>query len=621
MKELVILNGAATKAFEPDAIAAQEHPGLLTRALMEGLRGAASDKIGRITGKTLVQYLQKRIPELDSGTSHVQTSLFELSSPDDYILSDIPADRAVGTLKVEVPHWTAEVKLYDSTFRPIVTSEQVKKDPENPDVDVFETTLAPGIYQVEITLEDNSERRIIDVAPHETVYIPRKAWKNLRVTSAAPLMDGATVRETHVTQAEKKSRQITWVQSPGGDSRLFLFVRTQKPEKHRAFADGLRLLDAQGNLVTNFMKGIRRNARGGWMAFNADLPAGYYFLRRGRQGVPVRYQPLYLCASWETHVFLVAHDNYPSLSTQSLGMAPLGSGFLAADETTIATEAILDELRKNRRDAGILAHEKITKLLDGNLENPLLGILAAYALLRQGKSKEDERLKDVLSFLSDTVSDHPDVRALRLQDEKQAPSPFWYPPLVLDGLRLVQNYATHFESAIPLDSLTDVVLDNLIVDLPWTAWHELDRTPLYGPEDRAPTKKKAKESYTEIFLQTGSPRSPVFRVASLMEEDEIQEDWPRESGFFAAPAKFSTLHDGAVLQKAQELTEGGRLSVLPEKVSLDSKRFLQELLAKITPEAISSASGLPLNRSERGLASLRETSELASEDVRLEDFS
>ena len=202
--------------------------------------------------------------------------------------------------------------------------------------------------------------------------MPRATWKKLEYLPTAPTARWAKDHTSQVQGAEKWSRQVTWPSAPGGDSRLFLFVRTADPQAHRTFAEGLELLDGNTNLLSDLSEGVQKNARGGWLAFNADLPAGYYILRRGRRGVRVRQQPLYLCAGWETQVFIKAQAA-PSLRTLAIHMARRGAGYRPDDETTLACEAVLDGMGRTA-SRNVIDNEMVIALLNDKLENPWLGI-------------------------------------------------------------------------------------------------------------------------------------------------------------------------------------------------------------------------------------------------------
>jgi PAS domain-containing protein len=539
---------------------------------------------------------------------------------------DVTERRPTGSLSVGVPHWAAQVRIYDDRFR-LVDGAVVQESRQAPGRYQAAAELSPGIYEVEVTLAGQSQRQLVAVYPGQTVQINQDAWK-LELSSAAPLADTVTTREWHMEPAETWSRQVTWPEAPGGDSRLFLFVRTAEPERYPRFANGLFLLDADGRLITDLAEGVRKSPEDGWLAFNADLPAGYYILRRGRSGVRVRYQPLYLCAGWETQVFVAAPRGRPALRTLTLNMAPLGAGFRSDNETTVVAEALFDSLRRVEGDAVITFSEKLSTLLTSTYTDPWLSILAAYALLRSragprresppnAARNEADLLPRVLESLS-VVEAHPDARAARLRDDEPAAAPFWHPPLLRVGLARVRRHATRYAETVPLNSLTDCVLDNLVTNSPWTAWRRLDRLPRparaaltterVGPQmlaHQAPDLADA-SSYTAAFVEAAPPNAPVYRLAIGPEIGDATA--AEEPPALAAPATISTLLEAPVLQKAQALTETGDPTTLPETATLDPARNLSELLEGVEPKAVSADSGVPLARTTESLEQLRRLS-------------
>jgi PAS domain-containing protein len=569
---------------------------------------------------------------------------------------NIPADAEQGLLEVEVPHWTAQVRIYDGLFRPVSSVGKVKEKPPNTKRYVSETVLAPGIYKVEVSVDGQSVSESIPVRSKRIsrVHQSPKAWNKLRVSCAAPLDETASRREWHTYPAEEWSHNTTWTKFENSDSHLFLFVRTLQPEKYKSFAEGLSLWDADGKPITDFRDGVEVNTTHGWLAFSANLPAGGYILRRGRRGVRLRHQPIYLCKDWETQVFLISKQS-PSLRKMTLNMARRGHGFRHDDDSAVAAQAVFSSLRQGTSHRQLVMSEKMDRLLKGKFENPWFGILAAYTLsLVQEESQQPSAstraelsddpeiarlLQKVLGFLDAEVSEHPDVRALNLKENKTPHEAFPFPPLLWLGLKRVQRHATLFAETVPFDSLTDSVLENVLTDSPWTAWRELER-PLRQerarPERDAPeediirTIKKAvgrskRESPTKtdfpamiLFAQTAQARTPVFRLASSSED--VESDPPRDlsvagkSASAAANFAADVLTDAPLIQTVKNLVESHELKDLPEKISFDSSRALDEILlrAEYEPERISAAAGVPLSRVEQGLQRLRQQSEGAA---------
>ncbi len=569
---------------------------------------------------------------------------------------DSPADPEHGLLEVEVPHWTAQVQIYDGLFRPVPSVGSVKEMIPGKERYVSETFLAPGIYKVEVTFGGQSFSESI---PVRSKYISRvhqspKDWSKQTVTCAAPQAGFDKRHEVHTRPAEVWSMTPTWEKFKDSNSRLFLFVRTPEPKKYENFAEGLSLWDAKGTLVTDFSEGVKLNKSEGWMACCADLPAGGYILRRVRRGVRLRQQPIYLCKQWETQVFVISKRS-PSLRRMTLNMARYGAGFKPDDESAVAAQAVFNSLKQGTSHRQLVMSEKMDRLLKGKFENPWFGILAAYALLlvqeesqqtsaRTRDTWRDDKevaslLRKVLAFLSAEVGEHPDVRALNLRESEPPGQPFPFPPLLWLGLKRLQRHATLFAETVPFDSLTDSVLENVLTDSPWTAWRELER-PLRleraRPERAAPEEyvtrtikkeggrsKRKSPTKTDfpamlLFAQTAQAKTPVFRLASFSED--IESDPPRDlsvagkSASAAANFAADVLTDAPLIQTVKNLVESHELKDLPEKISFDSSRALDEILlrAEYEPERISTAAGVPLSRVEQGLHRLRQQSEGAA---------
>lgn len=520
--------------------------------------------------------------------------------------SDIPNDaeeetQPTGSLTVEAPHWTAEVNVYNNRYQPVAHGVGAIRDAQ----------LSPGIYSVEVMLSGKSERQRIAVHSGEFERIGQNDWKinmgDVDLSSAAPLANTSTTRESHTDPAVEWSRKITWEDSPGEsnrNSRLFIFVRTLKPELYKSFADGLHLLDADGKLLTDFSHSIKEDQERGWLAFNAGLPAGFYLLKRARRGVMARYQPIYLCPDWETQVFIEA-ENHPFLANLTINMARHGSGFDPNDETALAAQVVLNSLGRSG-SGSLVAGERVSTLLTGKFENPWLGILGAYALLRSQEvvrnpnrnddesSRQATRLLDhVRNFLTREIGDHPDVRALLLDEGKPAATPFYHPPLLRVGLNRVERNSIRFAETIPVDSLTDLVLESLVANSPWTAWRRLDRAPISDPGAPKLTTGGKGEMITRKMKPSAGAQSDDAGGVTTLD--------PTKSLYGASLNQ--------VAEQAQQEVHLGGLDALQEKITLDPARSLEYLLGKVSGEDVSEICGMPLARTQNGLARLRERSQ------------
>jgi Caspase domain len=494
--------------------------GWLTQAVLECLGGRAVDPQGRITSRTLENFV-RRGAEPPAPVQVWQT----MRGTDQIILVGPEEARAADRLVVEVPHWTTELRVYDSRFRLVPAIGEVAEIATG--TYAWETLLSPGIYKVEAILDGITEQQLVLIRPGGGTRIKKESWKRLKISCAAPLVGTSTTRQAHADVARKWSRQSTWTWtgSKPADSRLFLLVRTLNPERNSLFAEGLTLFDNTGQLVLDFHGAVELNVSAGWMAFNAELPAGFYVLRRRRRGVRKRSQPLYLCPQWETQIFMAARGN-PSLRTWTLNMARVGQGFSPDDETVLAAHAVLEGLQRPAPSTFLIDRRKMDALLRSK-DNPWLCVVVAHSLLREMERARNPAhaalLEDVKGQLVANIGDHPDVRALILSDEKPAEKEFKHPPVLRASLRRVRRHASLFTGTIPLGSLTDCLMEDLVANSPWTAWRYLQRQPsewqvdekLPGDNAASITRTFSKESQPiapTAFAQALPPSAPVFKV-------------------------------------------------------------------------------------------------------------
>jgi hypothetical protein len=595
-------------------------PGLLTSVLLEGLRGAAAGDRG-VRSSDLTKYVASRVRELSAREGVAMKVSAASEGEIDLIL---PAAAPRSTLIVELPHPMADVQIFDALFRTVPagrtsmsTSTAATEEAQS------ETPLAPGFYEVRVVLQGVSDRRPVLVRPGQTQRVRRTAWKQLRLTASAPLAGAvpAFASETRVTsndwnpaiasahseRAEEWSRRVTW-RDGGGDSRLFLFARRPTRRTAETFAEGLALCNVREEIVTPIRSGAEINPEAGWLAFTADLPPGFYVLRYGRRCVPT-----FLTKGWETHVFLTIGDQL-TFQTLTMHMARHGTGFVANDEVAVATEVILGSLRSNQSAVRIVTGAPVEALLRRDDRNPWLSLLAASVMTLAsqegttasigGGPEPPVTLPQLLDFLGATLPDHPDVRALRLASNAPTQVPFDVPPLLRAGLERVRSHAVRYAATIPLGSLTDRTLSSLITNSPWTAWRVRTgtRAGTGTSSDGAPVVSSVPRPRHVLAAQ--APLSaPVFHLDDP-ETVENEANAPAAQGTAPIQREAARLRDIPLIQTVQHLLEDRDAPSGQDVVNVSER--LRSLLGSVSAADVSAATGLPLSRTEEGLARLRE---------------
>jgi hypothetical protein len=186
--------------------------------------------------------------------------------------------------------------------------------------------------------------------------------------------------------------------------------------------------------------------------------------------------------------------------------------------------------------------------------------------------------------------------------------------LLRAGLLRVQRNATRFAETIPLDSLTDCVLDNQVTNAVWTAWRTLDRKPRSehpSPDAGRPMIKIRPTVDPPPLAAIGAATPAAAAMYPLgagsgerPRADDVAAD-ADSSGAAAADRRADILLLAPLVTAAQTLIAEYGPTALPAHVPLTPARDLDDLLAQLQPEAISAASGLPLARTEDGLEQLR----------------
>lgn len=549
---------------------------------------------------------------------------------------------STGKLKIEVPHWSAQVRIFDDLLNSVAQFEKVQPDKTSTSGYSSERDLPAGVYQIQITLEGKTESEWAPVRPNRLTKVTTDAWNELAFTSSAPIKQIKNTTVSQVNAVEKISHRLTRENSEG-DSGLFFFIRTPEPEKYgKSFFEGLNLYDERETLITDFSESVELNKRQGWLAFNAKLPAGGYILRRGRRGAILRSQVIYLCPNWQTEVFIRA-EKYPTLATMSVNMRKLGDS-RSTPNTAESAQAILNYLRY-KSDIRILLEsaaflKNLNVLLDVEHENPWLGVLAAHAILKseeeiqtRNEALDESRYEDfaeystllrekLIPFLERTIPMHPDVKALsvwRTSNADQQNSSgienfsFPFPPMLWLSFRRIYAYSTHFAHLIPVNSLTDCIIDKPLDDSPWTAWSHLNRYPENFAEPEISgtrgavenTSKSKKQKVFSVKTPTSENLKNNLSFQNTALDSAMQSD---EATIISADQQ--ALRQVSVLQTARNLVneyvETGKIEEIPTNFKFDSDRQIGQMLETVDAKAISSSCNIPLSRVESNLENLKE---------------
>jgi hypothetical protein len=330
--------------------------------------------------------------------------------------------------------------------------------------------------------------------------------------SAAPVLSAVTRHEFYTEDAAALANQVlgNW-NAQGTNLVLFAsrFEYAKRPGSTRAKPvhwGELRLRAARGEVLVELPGEATRSesdrlvGRAG-VALKQLQPGGYFleWPSTDPKGTSVQLQPLWLSAGWTTLLFASAlgESSTPRRETVSIQMARNESQILPYDPAqnylNTAAELALASFRTGRRQLG---DQALDLLLDGKFDNPMLGILGAYVLLRDQQA-DRALLSRVIRNLELLVGDHPDVLALRLLASGRTPveeappkdSMLKFPPMVHVGLMGAdalewQEHGTLFSSPAYVDrmsAVTRLAKQRALPEGPWTAFWHPTKDPMLRP--------------------------------------------------------------------------------------------------------------------------------------------
>jgi hypothetical protein len=337
-------------------------------------------------------------------------------------------------------------------------------------------SLPRGLYTLRVQFAAETRDEVLKVIAPVT-----KKLEAVNVYSATPLTDAVTSHEYYTDPSVECSKTPTRpAPLPGramGMSRIMLFFRAldHNAKGDMSFADRLTVCDAQGNAIADFSAAnTRRNDASGWIALSADAPPGFYRLRY--DGKTPREVALRLTPRWATYWFIF-FDKEPRFDTMTGVMSRPSDGFHPSDDDARAIDLGLWSLQNG---FAAFPREAANKLLMGKFDNPLMGLIGAWLLLRKPGVKEQELLAP-LANLRRLLGDQPDVVALEAAAREKWASIalppvhlLTEPPMLRAGLDALIEISIRSSAPIVEGSLLDRLLGVKYGDSPWTTWKPLD---------------------------------------------------------------------------------------------------------------------------------------------------
>ena len=362
-----------------------------------------------------------------------------------------------GTLTVQGPFETTDVRVLDAGLREVAAGTHSLK-----------AELDPGIYRVVAQVPGSSQEKLVVVEAGKPVSVGdfRLAWD-----SVAPHGQSRSRHEYQTDPAVRVSHQTH--ANLGGNARLLVYVRT--PGKPGAGVPSFRILNAKGETSAAFPEVGEHNGDAGWAACSLTLPAGTYQIEHSTP-LGLRAQTIFADDNWQTQMFVPWSDTV-DFGSAVLHMRRPAQGFEPANfRQYTKTEAALDGLADHRL---VLNPADIDDFLNGKFEDPMLGLIGAYALLLQNEV-DYGRLGVISDNLLNLIPHSPDARLLHFIAASSGVAPaaappggwpvFTEPPLFAFGCERLLDFASRIKDVCPAASWLGRISMSLSTGSTWTRW-------------------------------------------------------------------------------------------------------------------------------------------------------
>jgi len=325
-------------------------------------------------------------------------------------------------------------------------------DPELDEVASGTHTLAvdvpPGIYRVEARVPGAVDERLVTVAREGDVPVVDFA---LSFDSPAPVRAAKTYSESHADEVRFLSHAIHRKVDGSSLGRLFLVVRTDGSSRQRS--PSVDVMTSGGGVLARLDGDGFSDLEEGLCALSVVLPAGTYMLADNDSGLGRRGQVIFVEHGWQTQVFAPWDARDAGLARALVSMVPEDRGFEPESDGYEYVEAALDGLARGRV---VLTPGEENALLNAKFDNPMLGLIGAYAYLLRGQV-DPRRFGLITRNIARLLPHSPDAQLLVLlatsrDQERNSPFVFNDPPMFALGTEWLIARAAEDQALIPASS-------------------------------------------------------------------------------------------------------------------------------------------------------------------------
>lgn len=360
--------------------------------------------------------------------------------------------------------------------------------------------LTRGLYTVRVEMNAEISDKIIPINSDQEYVVSSETsqYQNAIVISppnqfSSALLEGLNVKtydsshEYYTYPAIELSKNDTFtydtVSPIQSNSSLFIFMRFPSIEKYnnlrgswsKSFYRDFEIVNEFGEKILHFDSriGLEVNENDGWLAFNAKLPNGIYYLIY--HGSEPRQIPIYVFKNWHTQFFMTLGE-VPLFGTIRIFIAA-SRVYNPKEESNKYIDILLDKLQNGDYSVD---EELINIAASGKYKSPMLVLICSYVYFKSPQTKIDALFNIIAQNMKNVIlkdnEESPDLRALNILAtehlgktnlEKKAVQGT---PMLRIGFEAIKNASISNRNLIVENSVNDFISETLFYDSPFNTF-------------------------------------------------------------------------------------------------------------------------------------------------------
>jgi hypothetical protein len=353
---------------------------------------------------------------------------------------------------------------------------------------VYQYQLKKGLYTVRVEMNAEINDKVITVDSDKEYLVTsdysQKSQSNIieppKQYSSA-LLEGQTVKtygsshEYYTYPAIEQSKRDTFFYNSGEliqpNSSLFVFMRFPSIDKYnslrskwsKSFYQDFEIVNEYGESIFQFdsRSGLEVNENDGWMAFNATIPHGIYYLIY--HGSEPRQIPIYVFKDWHTQFFMTLGE-VPLFGTTRIFISAYRE-FNPKAETNKYIDILLDKLQNGDYSVD---EELIEIAAYGKYDSPMLGLICSYVYFKSPQSGSDNLFNIITQNMQRIIlkdnDESPDLRALTIiaaehfKNSNYKKTAVKGTPMLRIGFEAIKNASVKNRRLIDKNSVNDFIM-------------------------------------------------------------------------------------------------------------------------------------------------------------------